>query len=65
MAKRTISLSSPSCNVFDIIAYVADHCLTDKSMREEVIKHFIDMGEYDKIIEAVKTEYGDFIEFTE
>lgn len=65
MAKRTISLSSPSGNVFNIIAYVVDHCLEDKSKREEVIKHFIDMGDYDKIIKAVEAEYGDYIEFTE
>lgn len=65
MTKRTISISSPSGNVFNIIGYIVDHCLADQSKRDEVIKHFIDLGDYDKIIKAVEDEYGEFVEFTE
>ncbi|MNE03050.1 hypothetical protein D3C80_955390 [compost metagenome] len=65
MVKKTISLSSPAGNVFNIIGYIVEHCLEDQSKRDEVIKHFIDLGSYDKIIEAVKAEYGDFIEIVD
>lgn len=61
--KKTISLSGPGGNVFNIIAYIVDHCLEDQSKRDEVIKHFIDLGDYDKIIKAVEAEYGDYVEF--
>lgn len=63
--KKTISLSGPGGNVFDIIAYIVDHCLDDPSKRDEVIKHFIDMGDYEKILRAVEAEYGDYVEFVD
>lgn len=65
MTKETISLSGPQGNVFAIIGYVVDNCLKDQSKRKETIKHFIDMGNYNKIVAAVKEEYGEFIEFVE
>lgn len=65
MVKKTISLSSPAGNVFNIIGYIVEHCLDDPSKRDEVIKHFIDLGDYDKIIKAVEDEYGDYIEIVD